>query len=287
MAREATITQEAVNAAADRIRAAGGKPTARAVREELGQGSMATVLRLLQHWQAGQGRAPEAPVMLPVGLQRALLDFIGQEVAAAKFVLEQDLVSAQQAEKDLIAESEAQAAALEALQTLHDTLRAEHSQLEGRYAQLTTDVDEARQTAETHRQAAEAARTEVAKLQLRQEGVPRLEAEIVALKAGLEAERAARDAAEQAAAVAIARLEQTQGAVEDLKSRLSRTETDLREANQEAGKLRSEVSTLHGALESTRQALGQTQDEARRAEAAAVALRSQLAAAASTGKSEA
>jgi len=61
----------------------------------------------------------------------------------------------------------------------------------------------------------------------------------------------------------------------------------LREANQEAGKLRSEVSTLHGALESTRQALGQTQDEARRAEAAAVALRSQLAAAASTGKPEA
>ena len=287
MAREATITQEAVNAAADRIRAAGGKPTARAVREELGQGSMATVLRLLQHWQAGQGRAPEAPVMLPVGLQRALLDFIGQEVAAAKFVLEQDLVSAQQAEKDLIAESEAQAAALEALQTLHDTLQAEHSQLEGRYAQLTTDVDEARQTAETHRQAAEAARTEVAKLQLRQEGVPRLEAEIVALKAGLEAERAARVAAEQAAAVAIARLEQTQGAVEDLKSRLSRTETDLREANQEAGKLRSEVSTLHGALESTRQALGQTQDEARRAEAAAVALRSQLAAATSMGKPEA
>lgn len=287
MAREATITQEAVNAAADRIRAAGGKPTARAVREELGQGSMATVLRLLQHWQAGQGRAPEAPVMLPVALQRALLDFIGQEVAAAKFVLEQDLVSAQQAEKDLIAESEAQAAALEALQTLHDTLRAEHSQLEGRYAQLTTDVDAARQTAETHRQAAEAARTEVAKLQLRQEGVPRLEAEIVALKAGLEVERAARVAAEQAAAVAIARLEQTQGAVEDLKSRLGRTETDLREANQEAGKLRSEVSTLHGALESTRQALGQTQDEARRAEAAAVALRSQLAAAASTGKPEA
>ena len=287
MAREATITQEAVNAAADRIRAAGGKPTARAVREELGQGSMATVLRLLQHWQAGQGRAPEAPVMLPAALQRALVDFIGVEVAAAKLGLEQELVGAQQAEKDLIAESEAQAADLEELQARHDALQAEHSQLEGRYAQLGLDLNEARQTAETHRQAAEAARTEVAKLQLRQEGVPRLEAEIVALKAGLEAERAARVAAEQAAAVAIARLEQTQGAVEDLKSRLGRTETDLREANQEAGKLRSEVSTLHGALESTRQALGQTQDEARRAEAAAVALRSQLAAAASTGKPEA
>ncbi|MBS0512873.1 MAG: DNA-binding protein [Proteobacteria bacterium] len=284
MAREATITQEAINAAADRIRAAGGRPTARAVREELGQGSMATVLRLLQHWQASQGRAPEAPMMLPVGLQRALLEFIGQEVASAKLVLEQELVSAQQAEKDLIAENEAQTADLEALQTLHDALHAEHSQLEGRYAQLTTDVNEARHTAETHRQAAEAARTEMAKLQLRLEGVPRLEAEIVDLKEGLEAERAARIAADQAAAVAIARLEQTQGAVEDLKSRLVRTEADLREANQEAGKLRGEVSTLQGALESTRQTLRQTQEEARRAEAAAVELRGQLAAAASTGR---
>lgn len=278
MAREATITQEEVNAVADRIRAAGSKPTARSIREELGSGSMATVLRLLQTWQAGQGRAPEAPVALPPALQRALVDFIGQEVAAAKLNLEQDLVNAQQAQKDLIAENEAQASDLEAMQTTIDELQAEHSQLEGRYAQLQADFAEAKQVAETQRQAAETARTEIAKLQLRLEGIPRLEAEAARLREALEAERSARVASDQVAAVANAKLEQSQASTEDLKARLARAETDVREVNQEAGKLRGQVSSLQGSLDSTTKELAQTKEEARRAETTATELKGQLAA---------
>lgn len=276
MAREATITQEEVNSVADGIRAAGTKPTARAIREELGRGSMATVLRLLQNWQAGQGRAPETPVVLPTALQRALVDFIAQEVASAKLNLEQDLVSAQQAQRDLITENEGLAAEIEMLQSSVEAIHGEHRQLEGRYAQLTADFAEARQAAEAQRQAAESARTEIAKLQLRMEGVPRLEAEIVKLRENLDAERQARVTAEQFAAVAAAKLEQSQASVEDLKSRLARTETDLREANQEASKLRGQVSSLQGALDSTSKELAQTKEEARRAEAAAIELKGQL-----------
>lgn len=55
MAREATIGQEEVNAVADSIRAAGIKPTAQTIREGLGRGSMATVLRLFHVWQSGSG----------------------------------------------------------------------------------------------------------------------------------------------------------------------------------------------------------------------------------------
>lgn len=278
MVREATITQEEVNAAADAIRSSGAKPTARAVREELGRGSMATVLRLLQNWQAGQGRAPEAPVVLPAALQRSLVDFIAQEVASAKLTLEQDLVTAQLAQKDLIAESEGLTAEVEGLVTSLEELQSEHRQLEGRCSQLNTDLDEARQSAEANRQAAEAARTEIAKLQLRLEGVPRLESELAKLKEELDAERKARFAAEQSAAVATAKLEQSQAAVEDLKTRLTRTDTDLRDANQEAGKLRGQVSNLQGALDSTSKELAQAKEEARRAEAAATELKGQLAA---------
>ncbi len=278
MVREATITQEEVNAAADAIRSSGAKPTARAVREELGRGSMATVLRLLQNWQAGQGRAPEAPVVLPAALQRSLVDFIAQEVASAKLTLEQDLVTAQLAQKDLIAESEGLTSEVEGLLTSLEELQSEHRQLEGRCSQLNTDLDEARQSAESNRQAAEAARTEIAKLQLRLEGVPRLEAELAKLKEELDAERKARFAAEQSAAVATAKLEQSQAAVDDLKTRLTRTDTDLRDANQEAGKLRGQVSNLQGALDSTSKELAQAKDEARRAEAAATELKGQVAA---------
>ena len=84
MAREATISQEEVNAVADSIRAVGIKPAARMVRDRLGRGSMGTVLKLFHVWQSSQARAPESPLTLPVALQRSLLDCIGQEVAAAK-----------------------------------------------------------------------------------------------------------------------------------------------------------------------------------------------------------
>ena len=116
MAREATISQEEVNAVADSIRAVGIKPTARTVREGLGRGSMGTVLKLFHVWQSSQARAPESPLTLPVALQRSLLDFIGQEVAAAKLSVEQELVSAQQAQKDLISENESLLGDLEELQ---------------------------------------------------------------------------------------------------------------------------------------------------------------------------
>ena len=137
MAREASITKEQVNEVADRLRAGGVKPTARAVREELGSGSMATVLKYLQVWQAGQVRQAEAPVTLPPGLQRALVDFIGQEVATAKLALEADLVVAQQANVDLIAESERQAAALDEAEQGLEGLRSARDALQGRLGQLT------------------------------------------------------------------------------------------------------------------------------------------------------
>lgn len=279
MVREATISQEEVNAVADSIRAAGGKPTARAVREQLGQGSMATVLRLLQVWQASQGRAAETPVVLPLALQRALVDFIGQEVAAAKLALEQDLVSAQQSQKDLIAENETQLAAIEGLQTTLDELSSEHSQLEGRSAQLAAVLEDARQAAETQRQAAEAARTETAKLQLRLEGVPRLECELAKLKEALEAERSARVSSDQAAAVATARLEQNEASLEDLRSRLTQADAALRDATQETRELRDQASKLQGVLDSTSRELTQAKEEARRAEAEAAELRGLLASA--------
>lgn len=275
MAREATISQEEVNAAAESIRAAGGKPSARAVREHLGRGSMATVLKLLQTWQAGQVQAPAAPV-LPTAVQRALVDFVAQEVATATWSLEQDLVTAQQTQQELMMEHEAQASTLADLQRALEELQVEHSRLSGRYAQLNTEFEDARQNVEVHRQAAETARTEVAKLQLRLEGLPRLEAELAKAEADLDAERAARVAANQTAAVATALLEHSHASVEDLKIRLARAETDAREAQQEAGKLRGQVSTLQGALDSTSKELLQTKSEARQAEAIAAELKGQL-----------
>ncbi|MBS7350802.1 MAG: DNA-binding protein [Comamonas sp.] len=216
MGRESVITQEEVNSVADQLRATGAKPTARAVREALGGGSMATVLKHLHVWQSHQVRAPDTQAVLPVGLQRALEDFIAQEVASAKVTLEADLVTAQQANQDLIAESERLAAALEREQSAVKTLQADKAELSGRLGQLTKDLEEVRAEAVAQREAAEHARTEKAKLELRLEGVPRLEAEIERLKVALESERSAKVVAEQQAAVAQARLEKTEGQLKEL-----------------------------------------------------------------------
>lgn len=216
MGRESVITQEEVNSVADQLRATGAKPTARAVREALGGGSMATVLKHLHVWQSHQVRAPDTQAVLPVGLQRALVDFIAQEVASAKVTLEADLVTAQQANQDLIAESERLAAALEREQSAVKTLQADKAELSGRLGQLTKDLEEVRAEAVAQREAAEHARTEKAKLELRLEGVPRLEAEIERLKVALESERSAKVVAEQQAAVAQARLEKTEGQLKEL-----------------------------------------------------------------------
>lgn len=155
------------------------------------------------------------------------MDFIAQEVASAKLSLEQDLVHSQLAQNDLIGENERLSADIEELQIELNELKSSHQQLEGRCAQLTSDLENARQAAETQRQAAEHARTELAKLLLRLEGVPRLEAELAKLKEDLDAERKVRVAAEQSAAVATAKQEQNQIWMVDLKDRLAKFESEL------------------------------------------------------------
>lgn len=238
MARDATISQQDVDAVAEQLRVGGERPTARAVRERLGRGSMATVLRYLRVWQAGQAHPVDSAVALPPALQRALLDFIGQEVLAAKAALEAELTLAQQVNTDLLGESERQAAALEEMDKAVEALRHERAEVLGRQAQLAADLAASQEALEAQRQAAEAARTELATQRVRLDRLPRLEAEIERLRSALDGERAARVVAEQAVAVAAAKLDKTEGQVSDLRDRLGRADEDARAATQALVKLR-------------------------------------------------
>jgi hypothetical protein len=267
MPREATITQEQVNAAADAIRASGTKPTARAVRETVGGGSMATVLKLLQVWQGGQIRVEEGPVVLPPGLQRALVDFIAQEVARSRADLESDLACAQQANADLIAESERQASTIEMQAIALESAQAEKAELIGRLAQVESDLARATEDVAGERNAAELARTEMAKTQLRLEALPTLEAENERLRAALEEERTARTDAQRQSATAEMkatglgeRLADAQAQLAEQKQRSSMLETDKRRLEAEiaaAGKEARESAAQVGKLEGVTTALQQ------------------------------
>lgn len=235
MAREATITQEQLNAAADVIRAAGGKPTARALREQLGGGSMATVLRLMQVWQTGQIKPAAEEVTLPPALTRALSDFIAQTVAGAKSALEAELTEKQVAQADLIAENERQTSTIKLQAQALESAQAEAAELNGRLQTLADDLAAVRAEAVQERAGAERARTELAKAELRLEAVPRIEAELEKLQASLQTERDARAAAERSLAAEQAKAEGLADRVGDLQTRLGAAEGQITEARAAAG----------------------------------------------------
>ena len=208
MGREATITYEQVVAAADAMKAAGTKPTSRGIRERLGNtGSMGTVNKLLQAWRAAQERQISTALSLPPVLQRAILDFMGQELSSAKATLEAELAEQQQEVTDLATENERQASDIEQMNDSALTLQANLATLQGRLSQIDTDLATARNDTLREREAAEAARIELAKALLRLEAMPRLESDLGALRLDLDKERQARVAAEQQAAVLGAKLE--------------------------------------------------------------------------------
>ena len=208
MGREATITYEQVAAAAEAMKVAGGKPTTRGIRERLGNtGSMGTVNKLLQAWKAAQERQVSTALSLPPVLQRAILDFMGQELSSAKATLEAELAEQQQEVADLATENERQAADIEDKNDAAVALQANLATLQGRLNQIEIDLATARNDALREREAAEAARIELAKALLRLEAMPRLEADLGALRLDLDKERQGRVAAEQQAAVLAAKLE--------------------------------------------------------------------------------
>lgn len=244
MAREPGITQDQVSKAAESIRESGGRPTARAIRERLGSGSMATVLKFLQVWQDTQVRPAEVPVALPAGLQRGLLEFVADEVERSRSDVLAELEIAKQTNTDLIAEAERLSLSIGNLEAALEQALVEKAGLSGRLGQVEAERDAARQDATAERQAAESARTAQAQLALRLEAMLRLEKDLNDARQAAETERQARVGAEQAAAVAAAKLEGAIEARSMMEHALAESRQREREKEQEVTMLRREIRAL-------------------------------------------
>ena len=110
---------------------------------------------------------------------------MGQELSQAKAALAKQ----QQEAADLAAENERQGADIEDKNDAAVALQANLATLQGRLNQIEIDLATARNDALREREAAEAARIELAKALLRLEAMPRLEADLGALRVDLEKER--------------------------------------------------------------------------------------------------
>lgn len=239
MARESTISFDQVAAAADIIKTQGGKPTARSVREALGSGSMATVLKFLQQWQGGQVRQSQAiDDTLDPAIVRAISNAIAGKVQEATADATVRLADLQAETSSVIVENERMGAEIEALATELATLQEQLAATAGRAQQL--EVDAARQATElaAERAAAEAARVALAKAELRLEAVPRIEAELVSARAELAAERIKSAEQHESAAVAIAQKDAAELA-------FSRVFEQFNEAKKQAEQYAKQADALH------------------------------------------
>lgn len=188
MARESTITFEQVSAAAASIEAAGGKATSRAVREALGSGSMATVLKFMQQRKTGQaGTSQAVDDAIDPAIARAIINQIAAKVQEATSAVTAELVELQADSASIIAENERQAAELADLATDLAAAKELASTYAGKLEQVKNDFERVLCEQVAERSAAEAAKE--------------------ALRAELAAERIRCAEFDKQAAVALAQLE--------------------------------------------------------------------------------
>lgn len=228
MGRTSDLTYESVAAAADALRAGGSMPSTRSVRDRLGTGSMSTITAHMQRWR-NEHREANVELTLPPGLQRALLGFIAEEQAAARAALEAEMANLQQEVADLLADNERmdeqvqeQAAELVRSASLVAALQA-------RERALVDDTEAARKAEHEARTAAEQSRVQLAKAELRIEGLPALQGMLDQARAMVDTERERRVAAEQRAAVLDARLEAAAPAGLSLRDTLQTADRRLRQ----------------------------------------------------------
>lgn len=108
MARTSNITFGQVAAIADAMKAAGTRPTARAVRERIGSGSMGTIHKLLQQWAGKVAEADDEDDSpeLPSSIASTLMDFVSTQVAEACEPLNEELQAAKDAANQIAEDNE-------------------------------------------------------------------------------------------------------------------------------------------------------------------------------------
>lgn len=250
MARDATITQEQVSAAAESIKANGGKVGSRAVREMLGSGSMGTILKFVQVWQAGQERKSEAiDDSIDPAIVRAISNQIAAKVQEATANATASLADLQSDTTTIIAENERQAAELDTVTTMLAKLTEQNAAQAGRIEQLEAEASRITSELVTERQAVEVARINLAKAELRLEAVPRIEAEIVQVRAELATERTRSAEQHEAAAVAIARFEAAVEKSNGLALQLNEANAKVQFTVEAVSKEKLIVQGLHDRLE--------------------------------------
>ncbi|WP_153132878.1 DNA-binding protein [Dechloromonas hortensis] len=239
MARTTNITFGQVAQIADAMKAAGTRPTARAVRERIGSGSMGTIHKLLQQWtgkasEADEDQSPE----LPSSIASALMDFVSTQVAEACEPLNEELAAAREAADALAEDNERQTIAYQEqgrdLIASLENLAAARANLEQTKSVL---ADHESEVFKLRQQVSDLLR-ELDRSQRQTEMFASYQPELAQAKTALASSEAARIEAERSAAVLSAQLVAKSEKADELEARLKTAETlvsakdgELKQAN--------------------------------------------------------
>lgn len=195
MAREATITQEQVNAAADSLVKDGQKATNRAVLEVLGSGSMATVVKFMQVWRSGQSRqSQQINDEIDPAVAGAISNMIAKRIQEATSEANAKLAEQQSDLDAVIAENERQAAEIAELAAQLEAARAQCQTQAGQIEELKTSEQRLRDELTHEIKARESAQVALAKAELQIASLPELNEELKTARA--ESKRSGEEAAE-------------------------------------------------------------------------------------------
>lgn len=263
------VTFETVSDAVDALVAAGKKVTLRALRDEIGGGSLTDVSRHFAQLRAGRPLVRVADIELDKGIAHAIAAQMQRVADQAAAAVKERLSETQEsvlAITDELRHSEQKIEALElelqsargVAEEFAETLRQLKIDTERRAAIYADDNDELRHELAKERARADRSASELARAEVRLETLPVLQAEIAHLRSTLESQSSARVAAEQSVAVLGARLEAAERRADEARD-LARVNADraekataaLAETAQELALARVSAQVPRGAVDTT------------------------------------
>jgi colicin import membrane protein len=248
------VTYDAVASAAEAMLASGTRVTLRAVRENIGTGSLGTIQRHLSRWQDGQQLLKKPDVVLSPELSRSIQNEIQKSIAEVRSEMSQEIDETKSARNELAIESESRLAELDEatirIAELENTLATKTGTIE--QINLAIVSTEEKNTALTER--VEQLSRDLARSELRMEQLPNLIRAAEAMREELQEEQAQRNHAEKN----VARLESVDNQlaklmtqydaanvhIKELQSSLTEAESARREALVTVKNSESNISSI-------------------------------------------
>lgn len=255
-------TFETIAAAAEALQAAGQTVSVRAVTAAIGGGSPNTVLPLLREWKAGRPLIKASQTELDPKISAVIGEQMQRVAETAAKAAEERAASA---EDDLQTLSEAQAIAeqqIAALTVERDSATKEVNDLTASLMETKAaagrSIDQGRVIAQdlrsdlsAERQRLETASAALVRAEMRLEVVPGMQAEIDRLKLALDASQAARQTAEQAAAVLAAKLDAAERRATESDARTGKSEAATAKAIEKAEAVARELVNANAVVQAS------------------------------------